>query len=323
VSGLEVKGASVRYVRDGAYFNALQDVSLSVPQGQTVALIGESGSGKSTLARAVVGLVPLRSGEVLFEGIPLPRRGRRPVGMVFQDPLGSLDPLMTVTAALREVLTVQKLRAAEEQADRVAELLSWVGLPPEAADLRPAQLSGGQQQRVAIARALASEPRALVLDEPVSALDVSVRAQILRLLHELRQRLDIALLFIGHDLAVVRQLADRIAVLYRGHLVEEAPAAEFFARPLHPYSQALLASVPSLRRPLSPPALRAGAETTAEGIGCVYASRCPHAEGASFEAQPELVLAAPGHRVACHHWERLALLAEDRRVDLFSTEGDT
>ncbi len=248
MSTLALDSVSVRYTRGGIHFQALSEISLSVSEGEVLALVGESGSGKSTLARAIVGLTPISSGTIRFDGNPLRFRGRRPVGIVFQDPLGSLDARMTVEKALTEVLRVHRLRPMSSQLARCLELLELVGLPPEVARLKPAALSGGQQQRVAIARALAAEPRILILDEPVSALDVSIRAQVLRLLSDLRTRLDIGLLFIGHDLAVMRQLADRVAVLYRGVLVEQAAAEAFFTLPDHPYSRELLASVPSIAR---------------------------------------------------------------------------
>jgi ABC-type glutathione transport system ATPase component len=248
VNRLTLEAVCVQYSHAGVRFHALHDVSLSIGEGEVLALVGESGSGKSTLARAVVGLTPISSGSIQFDSRPLPSRGRRPVGIVFQDPLGSLDTRMTVEKALTEVLRVHRLVPASGQRDRCLELLELVGLPAEVASLKPGALSGGQQQRVAIARAMAAEPRILILDEPVSALDVSIRAQVLRLLSDLRTGLGIGLLFIGHDLAVVRQLADRVAVLYRGVLVEEADAQSFFASPRHEYSRELLASVPSISR---------------------------------------------------------------------------
>jgi ABC-type glutathione transport system ATPase component len=248
VSGLVVDAVSVEYVRRGASITALDEVSLTVAEGEIVALVGESGSGKSTLARAVAGLVETAAGTILFDGVAIPTRGRKPVAMVFQDPLGSLDPRLTVAAAITEILRVHRLRPRAGERARTAELLELVGLPPEVAGVRPRYLSGGQQQRVAIARALASEPRILLLDEALSALDASVRAQMLRLIMELRSRLGIGALFIGHDLALVRQLADRVAVLQLGRLVEVSSAEEFFLSPQHPYSRELLAAVPVLRR---------------------------------------------------------------------------
>jgi peptide/nickel transport system ATP-binding protein len=302
VSALELDSVSVRFLRDGADFYAVRDVSLALEERETLALVGESGSGKSTLARAAVGLAPLSAGAVRMGGRALPKRGPRPIGMVFQDALGSLDPHMPIGAAIDEVLAIHgKRRGGDGQVDT---LLQSVGLPASTAQLRPRQLSGGQQQRAAIARALAAEPRVLILDEPVSALDVSIRAQILRLLAELKRRLGITYLFIAHDLAVVRQLADRVAVMYRGHVVELSPAEQFFQRPLHPYAQALLDAVPSLhriKRP-SPPPARAASSVG----GCPYAPRCPWAEGPSFTVPPALEQAGANHLVACHHWRRIS-----------------
>jgi ABC-type glutathione transport system ATPase component len=249
MSSLTLDSVSVRYSRAGTHFDAVHEVSLSVAEGEVLALVGESGSGKSTLARAIVGLTPTCAGSITFDDRPLPKSGRRPIGIVFQNPLGSLDARMSVERALAEVLQVHRLVPASQRRQRCHELLELVGLPREVARLKPGSLSGGQQQRVSIARAMAAEPRILILDEPVSALDVSIRAQVLRLLSDLRSRLGIGLLFIGHDLAVVRQLADRVAVLYRGELVEVAPAEEFFALPQHEYSRVLLESVPSLTLP--------------------------------------------------------------------------
>jgi len=247
MSVLSVESVCVNFIRKGVGVAALSDVSLSVKKGEIVALIGESGSGKSTLARAIVGLLPVASGQIHIDGQPLPRRGRRPVAMVFQDPLGSLDPRFTGARAIREILRVHNLVERADEGDRMLELLDLVGLPADLVDSRPRYLSGGQQQRLAIARALASEPAFLILDEALSALDASVRAQVLRMLADLRTRLDIGMLFIGHDLALVRQLADRVAVLKNGVLVEVASADEFFAAPAHPYSRELLDAVPTLR----------------------------------------------------------------------------
>jgi oligopeptide/dipeptide ABC transporter ATP-binding protein len=305
MSLLELTNVSVRYVRDGQFFQAVDDVSINVEEGETLALVGESGSGKTTLARAVVGLTPLSSGTVTYAGEPLPRRGRRPVAVVFQDPVGSLDPRMTIGRAIEEVLTIHQLARGHDRPKRVSELLSQVGLPANAITLRPNQLSGGQQQRASIARALAAEPRVLFLDEPVSALDVSVRAQILRLLSDLRARLRIAYVFIAHDLTVVSQLADRIAVMYRGRLVEVAPAPAFFADQLHPYSRSLIEAVPSIRNPSPPPPPPSRTSATSDE-GCVYAHRCPWADGPSFSSQPTLENAQGTRLVACHHWRKIA-----------------
>jgi oligopeptide/dipeptide ABC transporter ATP-binding protein len=300
---LAVENLSVRYFRDGAWFDAAREISFEIAPGETLALVGESGSGKSTVARALVGLAPLGSGTVKFRGAPLARRGPRPVGMVFQDPLGSLDPRSTIGASIEEVLAVHGMASGPERRRRVAALLEAVGLSETQAPARPRELSGGQQQRAAIARGLAADPELLILDEPVSALDVSVRAQILRLLAELRSERKLAYLFIAHDLAVVRQLAMRVAVMYRGRLLELADAGEFFARPLHPYSHELLAAVPSLRRTVS--AAVAPQSIDVAEAACVFAHRCPYADGPSFDVQPPLAAATPAHLVACHHWADL------------------
>jgi len=247
---LDFDDVSVAFARGASTVDAVKAVTLGVEDGETLALVGESGSGKSTLARTAVGLVRPDRGTVRYAGHEVARGVNRGVGMVFQDPLGSLDPRMSVGDAIVEVLALHRLRPRPERRARVRELLDSVGLPSESADARPRELSGGQQQRAAIARALAAEPALLILDEPVSALDVSVRAQVLRLLADLQSELGIAYLFIAHDLAVVRQLARRVAVMQRGELVEVADAAAFFAGPQHAYSRALLAAVPSIRRPL-------------------------------------------------------------------------
>jgi len=311
MSLLEFDSVSVRYFRDGAFFHAVRDLSLMVDEGETLALVGESGSGKSTLARAAVGLTPLSSGAIRVAGQPLPRRGRRPVGVVFQDPLGSLDPRMTIGAALEEVLAIHGLAQGPERPKRVADLLFQVGLATDTAHLRPKQLSGGQQQRAAIARAIAAEPRVLFLDEPVSALDVSIRAQILRLLADLRERLHITYVFIAHDLAVVRQLADRIAVMYRGRLVEVAPAGQFFADQLHPYSKALIEAVPSIRRPTLPRHQSQIVNPVSTDDGCVYAHRCPWARSLSFSRHPTLEHTHGTRLVACHYWREIAAETND------------
>lgn len=223
--------------------------------------------------------------------------------MVFQDPLGSLDPRLPIGAAIEEVLAIRGFPRSERR-QRVGDLLLQVGLGGDVANLRPGQLSGGQQQRAAIARALAAEPCVLFLDEPVSALDVSVRAQIIRLLADLRARLSITYIFIAHDFAVVRQLADRIAVMYRGRLIELAPAGEFFAQQLHPYAKALIKAVPSIHHASLTSEIAPRSSPSTEG--CVYAHRCPWADGISFSRQPDLEPADETRFVACHHWRSIA-----------------
>jgi oligopeptide/dipeptide ABC transporter ATP-binding protein len=230
---------------------AVDGVDLDVLPGECLALVGESGSGKTTLGRLVTRLVEPDAGSLAFAGDDLLalrgealRRKRREIQVVFQDPWGSLNPRMRVGTALREPLVVHRLVPRREQSERVAELLTLVGLPPDMARRYPHELSGGQRQRVGIARALATGPRLIVADEPVSALDVSVRAQIVNLLADLQRRLGLAMLFIAHDLALVEQLADRVAVMYLGRIVELGTSAALFAAPQHPYTVSLIASVP-------------------------------------------------------------------------------
>lgn len=254
---LEITGLRVSYSdrRRGAHgrFTAVDGVDLTLARGEAVGLVGESGSGKSTLARAVVGVVPVEAGEVRAGGEDLgllrerdPRAAARRVQMVFQDAQGALDPRQRVGSALGEVLRLHDGSVGSEAEDAVAALLARVGLEESHARRFPHQLSGGQRQRVGIARALAVEPDVLILDEPVSALDVSVQAQILTLLDGLRRDLDLSVLLIAHDLAVVRNVCHRVAVMYRGRLVETAPTDALFAAPTDPYTRALLDAVPRL-----------------------------------------------------------------------------
>ncbi len=275
---------------------ALTDVDLDLERGECVAVVGESGSGKTTLARILMRLENADCGSVEFDGVDLLglrgeplRRLRRRFQMIFQDPYGSLNPRMTAGAAIAEPLRVHKLVRRQEQAERVAELLEMVGLRADAASRYPHQFSGGQRQRIGIARALATEPQLLVADEPVSALDVSVQAQVLNLLMDLKDQLGLTLLFITHDMAVVRQVADRIAVLYLGRVVEQGPADAVLEQPLHPYTQALLRSVPR------PDPTQRSARTVVSGeppdpanppSGCAFHPRCPRADSRCQSEQP-------------------------------------
>ncbi|MCY2960770.1 MAG: ABC transporter ATP-binding protein [Planctomycetota bacterium] len=259
VSLLEVRNLTVRFpirgrglfARPRGAIHAVEDVSFSLERGGALGLVGESGSGKSTTARAIVGLVRPTSGSVKLDGTELTtlsERERRPwrrrVQMVFQDPTGSLDPRLTVGAIVAEPLAIQGVGTRKDRRARAAALLESVGLDATALERYPHEFSGGQRQRIGIARALALEPELLVLDEPVSALDVSVQASVVNLLAELRARLGLSYLFIAHDLAVVRHVCERVAVMYLGRIVEEGPREELFARPRHPYTQALLSAVP-------------------------------------------------------------------------------
>jgi len=274
-------------------------------------LVGESGSGKSTLGLAALGLQGLSAGEARVDGAPMPAPGtaawralRRRVQIIYQDPFSALDPRWTIARSLAEPLRLHRLAPRREWPDRIASLLEEVGLPPETAARYPAALSGGQRQRVCIARALAVEPEAIVCDEITSALDVSTQAQIVALLDRVRGRTGVALLFISHDLALVQSVADRIAVMYLGRIVEEGPADAMFEAPRHPYTRALLAAAP-----VPDPGIEAArAHRPLEGeipdpsdppSGCRFRTRCPHADALCAREVPALEPAGAG-RVACH-----------------------
>ncbi|MDR1798503.1 MAG: ATP-binding cassette domain-containing protein [Bifidobacteriaceae bacterium] len=243
MSTLRFADMTVRFGTGRHAITAVDGVNLTVPHGTVVGLVGESGSGKSTLARAAVGLVPAAAGSITLDGRPVPRKGTgRPLQMVFQDPNSSLDPRMTVGEAIGEI-TPRGLTAAERQAD-VARLLELVHLDPARASAYPGQLSGGQRQRVALARALAGRPSVLIADEITSSLDVSIQGAVLNLVRELQAELDLTMLFISHNLAVVRYVASRVAVMWQGRIVEEGPADQVLAQPSHPYTSRLLAAIP-------------------------------------------------------------------------------
>lgn len=319
---LEVQNLSVRFPaqrsllgRPRAWVRAVEEVSLEIGPGETVGLVGESGCGKSTLGRAVVRLLNPAAGSIRFEGQELTRlegralrRCRRGLQMIFQDPMGSLDPRGRVGQSIAEALAIHGLaRGKAARTARVAELLQAVGLHPSLKERYPHELSGGQRQRIGVARALAVEPRLIVCDEPVSALDVSVQAQVVNLLGELQQTHGLAYLFIAHDLAVVEHLSHRTIVMYLGRVVETAPTRRLMSNPMHPYTQSLLAAVPvpevgarrppvalsgELPSPLRPPA------------GCPFHPRCPVVEPRCRVERPTLQTVAPGHEVACHRCPR-------------------
>ena len=320
---LEVNDVVVQFDTEGGRITAVDGVSLHLATGETLGLVGESGCGKSTLARAIMQLVSMTRGSVRLEDTDLGslssrelRRMRHRIQMVFQDPRGSLDPRMNVATLIGEPLRVHGIGDRASRARAVAEAMELVGLPTAVADRLPSELSGGQQQRVGIARAIVTDPAVLVCDEPVSALDVSIQAQIINVLDELRDELNLAMLFIAHDLSVVRHLSDRVAVMYLGQIVETGTASEVFAAPRHPYTQGLISSVP-----------RADAESAARlqtarrlvlgelpslldpPSGCRYRTRCPYAtdECAATEPPPEAVDPADGlQSVRCHHWRSIA-----------------
>jgi oligopeptide/dipeptide ABC transporter ATP-binding protein len=289
---------------------ALNGVSLSIARGETVAVVGESGCGKSTLARALVRLIELDAGQIDFAGANVRtlrgaalRNYNRRVQLVFQDPYGSLNPRMTVRQILGEALAVHRIVPRAARAARIAELLGLVHLPADAGDRLPRHFSGGQRQRIAIARALAVEPDLLIADEVVSALDVSVQAQILNLLLELQQRLGLAILFVSHDLRVVRHLAHRVAVMYLGRIVELGPTDAVFDAPRHPYTQALLRAAPKLvPGGRSPDAAITGELPSPLAIptGCPFHPRCPQAIDQCRSTAPREVLLPQGHRASCH-----------------------
>jgi oligopeptide/dipeptide ABC transporter ATP-binding protein len=297
-----------------ALLRAVDEVSFRIFAGETLGLVGESGCGKSTLGRLLIRLIDPTAGAILFDGEDIARlpaaalrEKRRAMQIIFQDPYGALNPRMSVEDIIMEPLVIHGAHPDAATRARVAELLGLVGLPARARDRVPHEFSGGQRQRIGIARALALNPRFVVCDEAVSALDVSVQAQIVNLLQDLQGELGLTYLFIAHDLGVVRHISDRVAVMYLGKIVEVSSKAELYARPLHPYTQALLASVPAshprnrardrdrrLRVPgdvpsaLNPPS------------GCRFHTRCPLAMPVCRTDQPALIEALPGHPVACH-----------------------
>ena len=306
------------FSRQKAVVHAVDGVSFELNAGETMALVGESGCGKSTLGRLLLRLIEATSGSVRFDGddlMALPpdrlRAQRRHMQMIFQDPYSSLNPRMTVEQTLTEPLDLHGL-AAGRQRERAAELLDLVGLSPQYLQRYPHEFSGGQRQRIGIARALAVEPKLIVCDEAVSALDVSIQAQVVNLLQDLQQQLGLAYVFIAHDLAVVKHIASHVAVMYLGQIVEYADKRSLFARPRHPYSQALLSAIPipepGLKRerlllqgdvpnPINPPS------------GCRFRTRCPHAREKCAQEVPEL-RTTQGHSVACHFWEEFPAPAD-------------
>jgi oligopeptide/dipeptide ABC transporter ATP-binding protein len=316
---LHVEGLTKHFVvRHGTFLNrttgvlrAVDDVSFDVSEGETLGLVGESGCGKSTVGRMLLRLVEPTAGRVTFGGENLLDLGpgalrarRRDLQIIFQDPYGALNPRMRVEDIIMEPLVIHGAPHDESTRRHVAELLEQVGLAAEHAARYPHEFSGGQRQRIGVARALALGPKFIVCDEPVSALDVSIQAQIVNLLQDLQARTGIAFLFIAHDLAVVKHISDRVAVMYLGKLVEIAPKRDIYATPLHPYTQALIASVP-----VAKPRARRRRKTVLTGeipsalnppTGCRFHTRCPYAMPVCREAEPKLIEAAPGHRVACH-----------------------
>jgi oligopeptide/dipeptide ABC transporter ATP-binding protein len=319
---LEVDGLVKHFVaarsvfgRPIAYIKAVDGVSFTVEAGKTLALVGESGCGKSTVSRLVLRLIEADAGSVRFEGRDLGaldanelRAFRRDAQIIFQDPYASLNPRMTVSQILTEPLALHDLVPAARRRERVEELLRLVGLEPRFARRYPHEFSGGQRQRIAIARALAVEPKLVICDEPVSALDVSIRSQILNLLRDLQDRLGLAYIFVSHDLAVVKHIADRVAVMNLGVIVETADAEALFAAPRHPYSRALLSAIPVPK----PQAKRSRIVLQGEmpsaldpPKGCRFHTRCPYVIDRCRVELPQLLADGTGHATACHRMAEL------------------
>jgi oligopeptide transport system ATP-binding protein len=296
--------------RPTSYLKAVDDVSFSIEKGKTLGLVGESGCGKSTTGKTILQLYKPTAGEILFHGKNInhlmeEKKLRREMQMIFQDPYASLNPRMTVSDIVGEPLDIHKLASSGERKERILTLLQMVGLSAEHMSRFPHEFSGGQQQRIGIARALAVEPSFLICDEPISALDVSIQAQVVNLLERLQDELGLTYLFIAHDLAMVKHISDSVAVMYLGKIVELADSVELYRRPQHPYTKALLSAIPipdplieakrqripltgDVPSPLNPPA------------GCRFSSRCPHVMALCSEQEPVLQDIGAGHMAACH-----------------------
>ena len=318
---IEVKGLKKYFDINVGIFKtkplkAVDDVSLSIKRGETLGLVGESGCGKTTVGRTILNLYKPTAGEIFYKGNPVKskadiREFRKKATMVFQDPYSSLNPRMTVSDIIGEPLDVHKLyKSKKEREDRILELMGYVGLNSEHASRYAHEFSGGQRQRIGIARSLAVNPDFIVCDEPVSALDVSIQAQVINMFSELQQKLGLTYLFIAHDLLVVRHISDRIGVMYLGRLIELADAGEIYNNPLHPYSKALLSSV----QIPDPKTARANKRIILSGdipsplnapSGCPFRTRCPYATEICSESMPDFKEVSKGHFVACHRTDEI------------------
>src|SRR5215472_5148997 len=309
---LKVENLVVEYIVGHRIVHAVSDVSLQIARGETLGLVGESGCGKSTLGRAVLRLRPVVSGRVIFDGEDLTamqgealRKMRRRAQLIFQDPIASLNPRRRIGDIVAEPLVIAGYDDARRREQLVHEVLSAVGLDPALVLGRlPHEFSGGQCQRICIARALVLNPEFIICDEPVSALDVSIRAQILNLLEEMKARFGLTLLFIAHDLAVVKAVSDRVAVMYLGRLCEVGPSEQLFVRPAHPYTALLIEAIPVPDpdiRPAESVAVGEPPSPIAPPSGCRFRTRCPRADQKCRDEMPELQLVRPGQYAACHH----------------------
>ncbi len=298
------------FSRPIGWVRAVDDISFHIFEGETFGLVGESGSGKTTAGKTIIKLIEPTKGQIIFNGIDITKFGenkirplRREMQIIFQDPYGSLNPRMPIGEIIKEPLMVHNIGDKKEQEERVVEIMKLVGLRPEYLRRYPHEFSGGQRQRIGIARAVVLNPKFIVADEPVSALDASIQAQVLNLLLELQQKLALTYLLVAHNLAVVRHVSDRIGVMYLGKLVEVAETKELFKNPLHPYTQALLSAIPipdpeikkerillqgDIPSPINPPS------------GCRFRTRCRYAKDICKESEPPLVDVGSGHYVACH-----------------------
>ena len=308
---LEVRNLKKYFKRSDGYLHAVDDVSFTLERGKTLGIVGESGCGKSTTGRAILRLTEPTSGEVLFEGVDVTklnkeemRKMRTEMQIIFQDPFASLDPRQTVSQAIEEPLRLNGIiKDKKERFARVLELMETVGLAERLVNTYPHELDGGRRQRIGIARALAMNPKFIICDEPVSALDVSIQAQILNLMKKIQRDMGLTYIFVTHDLSVINHFADEIAVMYLGRMVEKAPTEELFNNPLHPYTKALLSAIPV------PSIHRKRERITLQGeVGspinpkpqCRFAGRCPNATEACFASEPPLVEVSKDHFVACH-----------------------
>ena len=308
---LEVRNLKKYFKRSDGYLHAVDDVSFTLERGKTLGIVGESGCGKSTTGRAILRLTEPTSGEVIFEGVDITklnkeqmRQMRTEMQIIFQDPFASLDPRQTVSQAIEEPLRLNGIiKDKKARFARVMELMETVGLADRLVNTYPHELDGGRRQRIGIARALAMNPKFIICDEPVSALDVSIQAQILNLMKKIQRDMGLTYIFVTHDLSVINHFADEIAVMYLGRMVEKAPTEELFNNPIHPYTKALLSAIPV-------PSIHSQRERiTLQGeVGspinpkpqCRFAGRCPKATEACFQSEPPLVEVSKDHFVACH-----------------------